>query len=576
VTSQAVCPDVPSFETPPSVLDFLDEGIMFLSDGKTILGVNDALCSMVGHSKTELVGKNACMLAADSVSFPALASGQSAMWNDDLWSGELELRRRDDSLFPARISVRRIGEEGVSSPRFIGIIRDISLERKRDALVGEYLSRDALTHLPNRLAFFKALDDATEGKRRRPDERLAVLLVDFERFREINKTFGYHFGDSVLKLTARRFSEILPEGCMIARVEGSLFGILVPDLDTIDLVRRIASDLHQTLEEPFSVGVRTFRVSASIGVSLYPGDGECADDLFWAADLALRKAKEGNEAFFAFFDKGMKRREATRNLLIRGMERALQRNLFRVFYQPQVRSDARKTIIGVEALIRWPVGRDDFIPPNRFIPLAEETGMIHPVGEWVLSRACEDAASWNGKGIEIPVSVNVSAFQIRNQRFGEVVRQTLRKTGLSPDMLILELTENALISAGPDATPLLSGLKELGIRLYIDDFGTGYSSLSYLQELPLDGIKVDRSFIGQMKRGSRSFSLVRAVCSLARELDLDLIAEGVETEDQEFLLENAGCPCYQGFLFSRPLPFQSLYPQLVNGTLNAGGDTSGG
>ena len=415
--------------------------------------------------------------------------------------------------------------------------------------------RDPLTGLPNRALFTGHLEQSVEGHRD-SGPTLALLVVDLDRFKVFNDTLGHEAGDDMLIEVSRRIRELAPPGSFIGRLGGDEFAMLVRSADP-DVPERLAREVTETF------GIASPDVSSvSVGVALLRDGCETPQDLFRAADLALFHAKHSGRGQFAIFDPerdGSWRERLDLEAQLRG---AVERGEFHLRYQPIV-SLADERLIAVEALVRWVHPERGAIPPTALIPLAEEGGMIPEIGRWVLTESCRQLAEWNqqfehGESVIDYISVNVSAAELRDPAYAERVSRVLRETGTEPARLQLEITESLIVEEGHESLERLNELKELGVRLAIDDFGTGYSSLSYLTRMPVDILKVDRSFVGHMLDSDRVESVVRATISLAHALDLSVVAEGVETVEQQQALRALGCELAQGFYYSRPLSADGL------------------
>ncbi len=439
------------------------------------------------------------------------------------------------------------------------IARDISEQKKTQALIHWQAHNDPLTRLPNRACFRQALEDAIA--RLSP---FAVLFVDVDQFKRINDSLGHLTGDSLLQEVALRFGRCLGPDDLLARMGGDEFTLLLPSSGLISPEDR-AESLLIALSQPLLIEGHELHVAASIGISRFPDDGADAVTLLKHADLAMYQAKESGRGQWQTFSPAMTEEARERLMLESSLHKAIERDELVLLYQPQV-SLATGEITGIEALVRWQHPELGMIPPSRFIPLAEETGLIVPLGEWVLRAACRQAARWERQGRSLRLSVNLSARQLSERGLVETVQTALRAAELSPHRLDLELTESALVSQGEAAVDHLTALRALGVSISIDDFGTGYSSLSYLRRFPLDILKVDRSFVvglsGADGRARQDQAVVRAIVEMAHALDLEVIAEGVETVAQREALRHLGCDYMQGFLYSPPVTPERLEAML--------------
>lgn len=414
-------------------------------------------------------------------------------------------------------------------------------------------NHDPLTSLPNRKLFFDRLKQSL-SRAEREGKMVAVLYIDLDQFKQINDSFGHAIGDEVLQEIASRLEKEIRDEDTIARLGGDEFAVVMESLKEAENTMHCVQRLNSVFEEPVTVEDLSFVLSASIGISLYPQDGGDAHTLLRNADTAMFKAKEAGRGTFQFYVEDMTRYAVERARLEADLRLALEKNELEVHYQPQIGlSDGR--IVGFEALLRWHHPDLGMLPPNQFIPLAEESGLILPLGEWVLRTACWQITQWHSEGLPVGVvAVNISARQLADYSLLDVVKKILRETGCHPEWLELELTESSIMTQTQQAVSVMNALRELGLHLAVDDFGTGYSSLAYLRQLPIAKLKIDRSFIKHVSENVDDVAIVRAVTALGKTLNLKVIAEGVETSEQETLLRAEGCDDVQGFYYSRALP----------------------
>ncbi len=424
------------------------------------------------------------------------------------------------------------------------------LAKEKVAFLADF---DALTRLPNRLLLRDRFERAVVAATREQSE-IAMLYLDLDNFQRINDSLGHELGDKVLVAAAQRLRQALPPTETISRLGGDEFVILLSGLRDAPGVVGVADAIGAAFAEPVNIDGHMLNLSFSIGISLFPGDGEDFDTLLKCADIAVNNAKESGRNTYRFFTRAMNAQLLEQMKLTAGLQGALTNREFVLHYQPQV--DIRSgRIIGAEALIRWQHAQDGLVPPGVFIPLAEQSGHIVPIGAWVLDEACRQAKAWQDRGWPpLVVAVNLSALQFKHGDVLELVAATLAATGLPPDRLELELTESILLQDVEATVKTLHGLKSLGVKLSIDDFGTGYSSLSYLKRLAVDKLKIDQSFVRDMLSDGDGAAIVKAIIQLGHILQLEVIAEGVETDEQLAFLDASGCDEVQGYLFSRPVP----------------------
>lgn len=426
----------------------------------------------------------------------------------------------------------------------------------------EYLAHhDPLTGLPNRLLLRKRFEQFIHQANKR-EYGLAMLFLDMDNFKEINDSFGHAIGDALLKEVVRRLERMLSEACMLSREGGDEFVLLINNAQASDIVTQTAQQILNAMQEPFEVSGNTLHASFSIGISLYPNDGKDFETLRKNADAALYLAKDCGRNTYRFFVTQMNADAQKRMRIQTDLHTALKNNEFLLHYQPQIRlSDGR--ISGIEALIRWQNADGQMLPPSEFIPIAEQSGLIIQMGQWVLREACRQLAVWHQQGqTQLVVAVNLSSHQFRHGNIVETISAALHDFGLPPQCLELELTESILIQDTESVISTLHTLKHIGVKLAIDDFGTGYSSLSYLKRLSVDKLKIDKSFIRDLHKDQDSSEIVRAIIQLGHILQLTVIAEGVETEQQLAFLTDSHCDEIQGYLFSRPVAAENI-PEIL-------------
>ncbi|MBB4381650.1 bifunctional diguanylate cyclase/phosphodiesterase [Bradyrhizobium sp. SBR1B] len=452
--------------------------------------------------------------------------------------------------------------DGAGDPQYlVGVIEDVTERVTTRERISHLAHHDALTDLPNRSAFNAVLGERLE-RAQEAATSFAVLSLDLDRFKEVNDVFGHPVGDLLMRAAADRLAEEA-DSAFVARIGGDEFMILMPDDISRDDVLALAERLVESIGQELEVDDYLSHVGLSVGIAFCPDDGVNAATLLANADSALYRAKRKGRGRVRFFESEMDQELRDRRLLQHDLRQALEQNQFLVYFQPQARVDGE--VIGFEALLRWDHPTRGFVPPDQFIPLAEENGLIVRIGEWVLREACREAASWPRP---LQVAVNLSPIQFQAGDLERSIHQILLETGLAPTRLEVEITEGVLIGDFTRALTLLRRLKALGIRIAMDDFGTGYSSLSYLQSFPFDKIKIDRSFISNLEATPQSAEIVRAVLSLAHALHIPVIAEGVETEAQRAFLAGEACEEMQGYLVGRPALIER-YLDLVGMTVES-------
>jgi diguanylate cyclase (GGDEF)-like protein/PAS domain S-box-containing protein len=529
--------------------------------------VNDRVESLLGFHKEELIGRHYSEIvdedhleAARNV-FNERRSGERAVTNIEL-KFKSRLPRQGPRLFHAQSIWMELTAEGVYSDNnertrenFVGTYgtaRDISERKEARDLINFQAYHDLLTHLPNRVLLRDRLQVAI-AQARRNKRRLAVMFLDLDRFKLVNDTLGHSMGDRLLKAVANRLQSCLRRGDTLARFGGDEFTLLLPEVRTKDDVVVIAGKILDRLNAPFVIDGHELFVGASIGISIYPEAGESEEALIQNADIAMYQVKGRGKNGYQFFSEEMNHEFSTRLSMERELRNGLAQGELRVFYQPQV-SLENGCITGVEALVRWQHPDRGLIQPVEFLPMAEETGLITQIDEFVQGQAFADVSRWRKNGLgDIGVSVNLSAAQLEQDSFVDRFVSTMQNCELSAQAVKLELTENTLMQDMELVIPKLKELRLLGVRIAIDDFGTGYSSLSYLQQFPINTLKIDRSFVGDIRADESDASIINAIVAMARGLKLELIAEGVENRTQLRYLRAKGCRQGQGFIFSGPV-----------------------
>jgi diguanylate cyclase (GGDEF)-like protein len=427
----------------------------------------------------------------------------------------------------------------------------------REGQLYQQARTDALTELPNRFFFLDRLkQDIVQAQR--DGGKLAVLFVDLDRFKSINDSFGHSAGDQLLREAAARLRQCVREGDTVARLGGDEFTILVNPLKSTKTASAVAEHVLAALSNPFFIGNLENVVTASIGISVYPSDGANGEELMRNADTAMYRAKDGGRGTYVFFEEAMNAEVVRRSTLERELRHAISQNEFFLHYQPQV--DPRTgTVRGVEALLRWRHPERGVVGPDTFIVVAEETGLIAPIGHIVLVEACAQFGAWRAQGVDLEyVAVNVSSRQFRQPNFVEVVEAALRKHALPAECLELEITESLLLNDADAVVAMLNRLKGLGVRISIDDFGTGYSSMAYLERLPFDTLKIDISFIRKIQEDGQGGTIAATILAMAHSLGKGVVAEGVQTQAQVDFLRKLDCELVQGYLYSRPLAGDDL------------------
>jgi len=527
------------------------EGIVVTDPAGRIVQVNPGFTAITGYEAGEAIGGNPRLLKSDRHPQHFYQNMWTQLVRDGHWAGEIWNRRKNGESYPEWLTISAVKNSVGQTTNYVSIFHDITeLKRQQDAL--EYQAQhDALTGLPNRLLLDDRLRMAL-AKLERSQERLALLFLDLDNFKTINDGLGHGAGDTLLVELSRRLEKLLRSGDTLARLGGDEFLILLPAIEGIGDAGHICTRMLEALSEPFSLGDVEHFVTGSIGVTIAPDDGCEAGKLIKNADLAMYRAKTMGRNNYQFFTREMDLAAHRRISLESKLRRALDAGEFELFYQPLVNMVTGE-IFGSEALVRWR-HEGQLISPAEFIPLAEDCGLILPLGDWVLRTAARQAKTWEDAGFDLSMSVNISSRQFAGSGLVATLREVLLETGLTPGRLYFEITESMLMGDMAKAETTLTTLRKAGGTFFLDDFGTGYSSLSYLKRLPIDGIKIDRSFVKDITDDQDSLAIVGAIVSMARTLNLSIVAEGVETEEQRLLLAGMGEMLLQGYLASPPVP----------------------
>ena len=542
-----------------SVFENLSEAMTIADADGRIQSVNLAFTVITGYSEAEAQGKTPGELLASGLHDREFFR---AMWlslnTEGRWQGEIINRRKNGETYPEWLSITVVRNKEGNVEQFIALFSDISERKQTEAYIHHLAYHDPLTGLANRLLFNDRLNTAML-RAHRSQYLLAVMLLDLDHFKSINDSLGHHAGDLLLAAASQRLVPLLREGDTLARLGGDEFAILLPDITSHADAALLASRMVHAFEKPFDLEGREVFISTSIGIAVYPADGNNAELLTKNADVALYNAKDAGRAVFRFFLESDSTDSLERLELETDLRHSVLRDELRLYYQPQV-STRTGMIYGVEALVRWQHPKRGLIMPDRFISLAESTGYIETLGRWCLETGCRQMVAWQKAGLPIQrIAVNVSPRQLRNPDFMDMVLEIVEATGISPNCLELELTESSMADDPENTFSVFSQLRKKGIRIAIDDFGTGYSSLSYLARYPVDVVKIDKSFIDGIVGGEQhSLSLVQAVVLMAHTLNMETVAEGVETAEQRQKLVDMQCDLLQGYLYSRPVPADAL------------------
>jgi diguanylate cyclase (GGDEF)-like protein len=537
-----------------TAINNMSQGLCFFDASHRLIVCNDRYIDMYDLAR-DRVGPGAPLaeivdMRFEAGSFPEMTRDQYMQWRANVAISH----EPTDSIVELRNGKTfKIRHRPMPDGGWVATHEDITVQRRSEVKIEYMAHHDALTDLANRVLLNERLEQAL-GRRIHLEQMVAVHHLDLDQFKAVNDTFGHPAGDKLLKIVADRLRGLVRETDTIARMGGDEFVVVQAPIADPAESTALAQRIIASMSEPFDLDGHQAVIGASIGIAVGPSDGLGPDDLLRNADLALYRAKGDGRGTFRFFEAAMDLQMQTRRIMERDLRKALSSGQFELYYQPVVNL-ASGDISGFEALIRWNHPDQGVIPPASFIPLAEETGLIVPVGEWVIRQACATAAQWPG---DLSVAVNISAAQFRNPGLMQVIVGALATSGLHPTRLEIEITETVLLQNRETTLAVLRQLRELGIRIAMDDFGTGYSSLTYLQCFPFDKIKIDRSFVKDITENTGSLNIVRAVAALAKGMGMTATAEGVETSEQLDRITSEGCTEMQGFLFSRPVPASEI------------------
>lgn len=536
-----------------NAFEYSGEAILITDRDNHIINVNRAFTKQTGYELSDVAGKNPRMLSGGNTSVELYCEMWRDLERDSFWQGELWDRKKSGEIYPKWAAISAIRDQAGQVLFHIASFTDISDRKAAEARIEHLAHYDMLTGLLNRFSLESRMEQALFTAKR-DQQQLAVLFVDLDRFKYINDSMGHHVGDQLLIEVANRLRSCLRESDIVARIGGDEFVIVLTGLKEINQVPTLARNIINQLSLPYSINDNVFDSSPSIGISIYPSDGDNIDELLKNSDIAMYHAKDQGRKNFQFF---------TESLLVASEERldfehqlrsALELDQFELYYQAQVHTQGSQ-IYGMEALIRWNHPTRGFIGPDRFIPIAEEIDVIHELGAWVIDKACRQLAIWKqATNNPLQISVNLSAKQLHSDTLIQTVRTAIEEYQIRNGELELEITETAAMSDPELAIQQLNGLSQLGVSLAIDDFGTGYSSLAYLKRLPINTLKLDRTFVGDIENDRNDAEICMATIALAHNLGLKVVAEGVETTAQRDFLTEHCCDYLQGYLFSKPLP----------------------
>ncbi|WP_313295084.1 putative bifunctional diguanylate cyclase/phosphodiesterase [Pseudomonas sp.] len=535
-----------------TVFEACSEGVVILSADRVVLAVNQAYCQMTGHDRSEVLAQALFDLPCHSDARRHSQAIEAALEQHEDWQGELVESRKLGELHPQWLQLKAVRDRDGRVSQLVGFFTDLSARRASEERLRYLAHYDELSGLANRSLFRLRLQEAAQ-RIRSNGRSLALLHIDLDRFKLLNESLGHELADQLIRKIARRIVSAVPEADTVARLSGDEFAVLFDGYSNLSSLVRVTTRLLNKLRKPQRLDGHEVVVSASVGISVLSDATRDVEALIGQADMAKQHAKHLGGDNFQFYTESLRASTLERLQLENQLRKAIDEGQLTVYYQPKLCLRSGR-LHAAEALVRWQHPERGMVPPAQFIGLAEETGLIAPIGEFVLRQACRQARQWSLQGFAVRVSVNLSVYQLRQGKLVSLVRQVLEETGLTPQLLELELTESQLLESVEHIISTFEQLHALGVKLAIDDFGTGYSSLSYLKRLPVDYVKIDQAFIRGLHPGSQDAAITQAIITLSRSLGLKVVAEGVETHEQLAFLREQACDEAQGYLISKPVP----------------------
>lgn len=514
--------------------------------------VNPAFTDITGYEDWEVLGKNTNILSSGRHDKKFYQDMWASLQSKGQWQGEIWNKRKNGTVYPEWLTITAVENDAGEICQYASIFSDLTEIKRSEARIKRLAYFDELTRLPNRKMFNDRLN-LSLGYAQEHNHQVALAFVDLDFFQRVNDRFGLEAGDQVLREVGRRIESILEEGDTVARFGGDSFNMILTDVDDNTAVSEFLNRLLSTINQPILVSGTEINLTVSVGVSFFPTDATKPEDLFQCAEVAVKQAKDFGRNSYRFFSSEQHQLVKSRYRMANDLHRAIEAEQFELYYQPKVTASDRQ-LVGVEALIRWNHPEQGFIPPDEFIPLAEDLGVIDQIGYFVLREAVRQCSSWWKLGYEVPVAINVSAKQMQRRDIAEEILEVLEEFQLPSRLLSVELTETSFLHCLEETRVAINILRTAGVRIAIDDFGTGYSSLSYIRNMSLDVLKIDRSFLVNIEDSEVDLSIVASIIDMSQAIGLEVVAEGIETETQFGLLRELNCDQIQGYLISRPMP----------------------
>jgi len=520
--------------------------------------VNQAFCEISGYIPEDVLGKRPSLFASGKHDKKFYGEMWRSIIEKGWWQGEVWNRRKNGELYLEMLLISTIYNEIGQVENFVAVFSDVTTKKRTEVELSRLAHYDELTGLPNRVLGFDRLNQMVQMARR-DNQRVAVMFLDLDRFKAVNDIYGHRAGDKVLKEASQRFIRCLRGSDSVVRIGGDEFLVLLGHVDSVQDILQVGEKIIAAIAEPFNLKKDvTYQIGTSIGAAIYPTDAHDSETLVRHADIAMYRAKKAGKNQIILFDAPLQYEASRKNTMEQSLRRALEKRQFFMMYQPKV-SLADKSLVGLEALVRWRTAEGEMVPPDQFIPVAEELGLMNKLGKMIMEMVCRDYRQMRQDGVKVPrLAFNLSVQQFQSPTLDEEILTTMRHFDCDPANFAVEITESVAMLELKQVVEQLQRLKNIGLHVHIDDFGTGYSSLAYLKHLPADLIKIDQSFVRELISDQRNRVLIDATLVVAHSLKLEVVAEGVETEEEYKMLMTMGCDHGQGYLFSRPLPLDAL------------------